>query len=87
MSFFALGLTLCTAFTCNTYNIDTAADSPECRAQYVDHSTTFVKAWIDTTQPQALKQWLEAQNIWEEPAEVERYNFECIEYDTGSIKG
>lgn len=80
MSFFALGLTLCTAFTCNTYNIDTSSDSAECKSQLKEHSASFVEVWVDIRSVVPLKTWLEQFQIFEEPAEVERYNFECIEY-------
>jgi len=79
MTFFALGLTLCSALTCNTYHID-ASDTPqECHVQYVEQSTSFIRAWNDTDSEIPLTKWLESQNIKEEPIEVISYRFDCIE--------
>ena len=77
--FFALGLTLCSALTCNTYHID-ASDTPqECHVQYVDQSTSFISAWNDTSSELPLSEWLEAQNIFEDPLDIIAYRFDCVE--------
>lgn len=78
MSFVALALKLCTAFACNTYNVDTANDMYDCNTQYVAQSTTFMNAWNNTYSVEPLKAWLERQKIKEEPALLISYNFECI---------
>lgn len=78
MSFLALGLTVCTAFACNTYHVDTADTVRECNTMYVAKSTEFIRVWNDTSSPLPLKEWFAKQNIGEEPAEVVSYRFECL---------
>ena len=81
MSFSALALTLCTAASCMSYNIDTSADDAECKGQLLDHSKAFESVWLDISSVAPLRQWLESQNIFEEPAAIERYSFECVAFE------
>lgn len=86
MPFSALALTLCTAASCMTYNVDTSANDTECKAQKADHSATFAKAWLDTSSVRPLRQWLANQQIFEEPALIERYSFECVTFEGNGFK-
>lgn len=78
MSINALALSLCTAFACNTYFIDTAESLRDCNTKYVAQSNSFVRAWNDTSSVTPLKAWLKRQKIEEHPATLISYNFECV---------
>lgn len=86
MSIIALGLTLCNAFTCNTYFIDKADTMRDCNHQYIEQSNEFVRVWNDISSPLPLKEWFAKQNIDEEPASVISYRFECVALGDGDIQ-
>lgn len=85
MSIVALGLTLCSAFTCNTYFVDQAETTRDCNNQYIEQSREFVRVWNDISSPLPLKEWFAKQNIDEEPASVISYRFECTTLEESEI--
>lgn len=85
MSFLSLAFAVCTPLYCNTYNIDTFDNSADglgdCKDRLKVEMASFVVAWDDTSSVIPLRDWMANHQIFEEPAEVVSYNFECKKFD------
>lgn len=81
MSFLALALTVCTPIYCNVYNIDTfdsdRIGQTDCKSRMNNEVDSFTVAWNDISSVAPLREWLNNHSIFEEPSEVESYDFEC----------
>ena len=82
MSFAALALTVCTAFSCQTYNIDTHDTMSDCADRLKVVAVDFDKAWKDTSSPKPLAVWLEQYEIYEEPISIIAADLECVYFPT-----
>lgn len=83
MSFFAVALTVCMqSGDCESYNVDHSFDTEsECTIELDKQWSGFKSVYMDTTSVKPLRDWLEAQQIFIEPAYVTGAAMSCEEFD------
>lgn len=78
MSFAALALTICTAFSCEVYNLDTHSTASDCLDRLEVVNVSLSEAWnsIETEDP--LVGWLAEYQIFEDPMSIQTAELSCV---------